>query len=86
MSNSLFTLAHLATHEQAFGAVAQRLGFSSAGDIERFLFKAYGKALRKIPAAKRGIRSISSTNRITWAANASSSEGPSNLSFRHWER
>lgn len=53
MSSPLFTLAHLATHEQAFGAVAQRLGFSSAGDIERFLFKAYGKALRKIPAANR---------------------------------
>ncbi|MBX3738188.1 MAG: hypothetical protein KF715_15950 [Candidatus Didemnitutus sp.] len=53
MSSALFTLAHLATHEQAFGAVAQRLGFSSAGDIERFLFKAYGKALRKIPTANR---------------------------------
>lgn len=53
MSGSLFTLAHLATHEQACGAVAQRLGFSSGGDIERFLFKAYGKALRKIPPANR---------------------------------
>lgn len=53
MNGSLFTLAHLATHEQVFGAVARRLGFSSAGDIERFLFKAYGKALRKIPAANR---------------------------------
>jgi len=50
---SLFGLAHLATHEQAFGAVAQRLGFSNAGEIERFLFRAYGKALRKIPAANR---------------------------------
>jgi len=53
MSSSLFGLAHFATHEQTCGAVAQRLGFSSAGDIERFLFKAYGKALRKIPAANR---------------------------------
>lgn len=53
MSVSLFGFAQLATHEQAAGVVAQRLGFSSAGDIERFLFKAYGKALRKIPAANR---------------------------------
>jgi hypothetical protein len=53
MSSSLIELAQVLTHEQAFGAFARMLGFATAGDIERFLFKAYGKAIRNVPSANR---------------------------------
>jgi len=53
MSSSLIGLGQLVTHEQAFVHAATELGFSSLGEIDRFLFKAYGKALRLVPSANR---------------------------------
>ena len=53
MSVSLFDLAKLNSHAEFFAPAAKKLGFSSAGDIERFLFKSYGRAIREIPPANR---------------------------------
>jgi hypothetical protein len=53
MSASLFDLAKLNSHAQLFAQAATDLGFSCAGDIERFLFKSYGRAIREIPPANR---------------------------------
>ncbi len=53
MSASLFDLVKLITHAQSFSQPAACLGFSTPGDIERFLFKSYGRAIREIPPADR---------------------------------
>lgn len=53
MSSSLFDLAKLSSHAQSFAQAAANIGFSSVGEIERFLFKGYGKAIREIPPANR---------------------------------
>lgn len=53
MSSPLIGIGQIATHETAAIQAAQVLGFSSPGEIERFLFKAYGKAMRKVPSANR---------------------------------
>jgi hypothetical protein len=53
MSDSLFDLTKLITHVQSFAQPAASLGFSTPGEIERFLFKSYGRAIREIPPANR---------------------------------
>lgn len=53
MTVPLIDLATLTNHSQVFVAAAAKLGFSSLGDIDRFLYKSYGKALRDIPPADR---------------------------------
>lgn len=50
---SLLELAGGFTQEQVFKEAASKLGFSSSGDVERFIFKAYGKALRDVAPASR---------------------------------
>jgi hypothetical protein len=53
MSAPLINLATLANHSMAFHKLAVALGFSGAGDIDRFIFHSYGKALREVPPADR---------------------------------
>lgn len=53
MSATLLDLTKLAVHTQAVEQVAIDLGFASVGDIDRFLFKSYGKTIRDIPPANR---------------------------------
>ena len=53
MSAPLINLATLANHSMAFHKLAVTLGFSGAGDIDRFIFHSYGKALREVPPADR---------------------------------
>ncbi len=53
MRASLFDLSRLHSHAQFFAEAAAKIGFPSVGEIERFLFKGYGKAIHKIPPADR---------------------------------
>lgn len=53
MSASLKDLAKLTNFGLAFNQLATDLGFSAVGDINRFIFKSYGKTLREIPVADR---------------------------------
>jgi hypothetical protein len=53
MSASLIDLSTLANHTLAFVASAKASGFSSPGEINRFLFQSYGKTVREIPPANR---------------------------------
>ncbi len=53
MSAPLIDLSTLANHTLAFVKAANGLGFSSPGEINRFLFQSYGKAIREIPPADR---------------------------------
>lgn len=53
MTTSLLDLSTLANFSVVFADSAKACGFSSPGDINRFLFKSYGKALRAIPPANR---------------------------------
>lgn len=53
MTMPLIDLAKLANHSLAFTSSATAAGFSSLGDINRFLFKSYGKTVRTIPPANR---------------------------------
>lgn len=53
MSTSLFEIAGHANYALIFNTVAAGLGFGSAGEIDRFLFNAYGKAIEQIKKASR---------------------------------
>jgi len=53
MTTPLIDLSKLANHPLVFAESAKACGFSSPGDINRFLFKSYGKAVREIPPANR---------------------------------
>lgn len=53
MSTSLFDSAALANRVIAFQKTAIKLGFASPGDIDRFLFSGYGKALKQVTPADR---------------------------------
>lgn len=53
MNMPLICLATLANHAAVFEKLAVQLGFSGVGDINRFIFQSYGKALREIPPADR---------------------------------
>lgn len=53
MTVPLIDLAKLANHSLAFETTAVALGFGGAGDIDRFIFQSYGKAVRELPAAGR---------------------------------
>lgn len=53
MSAPLKDLAKLTNYGLAFNQLATALGFSAVGDINRFIFKSYGKALRETPVADR---------------------------------
>ena len=49
MSVPLLDAAKLASHALTFSATARRLGFQSVGEIDRFIFHDYAKALKSIP-------------------------------------
>ncbi|QJE94786.1 hypothetical protein [Luteolibacter luteus] len=51
MSEPLLDLSKLTNHAQMFSASAERCGFTSLGEINRFIFKSYGKAIRSISHA-----------------------------------
>lgn len=53
MTTPLIDLSKLANHAVVFADSAKACGFTSPGDIDRFLFKSYGKAVREIPPANR---------------------------------
>ena len=53
MTTDLFTIAGLANHAQIFSKRASDLGFGSAGEIDRFVFTVYGKAIKGIRYADR---------------------------------
>jgi hypothetical protein len=53
MVTPLIDLSKLVNYQLVFADAAKACGFSSPGDINRFLFKSYGKALRDIPPANR---------------------------------
>ena len=53
MTVSLLDLSKLTNHASAFADAAKACGFSSLGDIDRFLFTSYGKAVRELPPANR---------------------------------
>jgi len=53
MTTPLIDLSKLANHSLAFVDSARACGFSSPGEIDRFLFKSYGKTVREIPPANR---------------------------------
>lgn len=53
MSTTLKDLSKLSMHPLVFDEPAKACGFASAGDIERFLFTSYGKAIKEIASANR---------------------------------
>jgi len=54
MSTSLFTISGLAAnHSLIFNQDAVGLGFSSVGEIDRFVFSAYAKAIKEVRPADR---------------------------------
>ena len=53
MITPLIDLSKLANYQLAYIDSAKACGFSSPGDINRFLFKSYGKAVREISPANR---------------------------------
>jgi hypothetical protein len=53
MGLPLFTIASLVNREMIFNPVAAELGFGLAGEIDRFMFNVYAKALREVPPAGR---------------------------------
>lgn len=53
MTLPLIALSKLVNYQLIYADAAKACGFSSPGDIDRFLFKSYGKALREIPPANR---------------------------------
>lgn len=53
MINPLIALSKLANYPVIFGEAARTCGFGSSGEIDRFLFKCYGKAVKDIPPASR---------------------------------
>ncbi len=46
-------IASITNHTAVFGPVAQRLGFGSPGEIDRFIYSVYGKAIRQMRPADR---------------------------------
>ncbi len=53
MSVSLFTIASLAHRDVLFNPIAAQLGFSRAGEIDRFVFHVYAKVIRAMQPADR---------------------------------
>jgi len=51
--STLISVASLANRSMLFGQCAAEIGFSCAGEIDRFVFSVYAKAIREIPAADR---------------------------------
>jgi hypothetical protein len=51
--NRIVSIARLSNRSEVFTRIAANVGFASVGDVDRFIYNVYGKALRDIPAADR---------------------------------